>query len=670
MKTGIPPNFDACPSTEEWISAIRGRVDSDRWSVIERHLDCCPECEARIDTLTEPSDTFVRHLCQQPSTPDDEPAFRNLYSKLVESSAAFLTDEVETPAPPTSIQLPRKLGNYELLASLGHGANGSVFQARHIPLNRLVAIKLLREDQGFHPEHLQRFAQEIRAAGQLNHPHLVRFTDAGETNGQHFLVMEYVPGIDLSAVVRKQGPLRIADACEVVRQTAVGLVYLHDNGFIHRDVKPSNLLLTSKGEIKLLDLGLVQNSNAESDRARIQNKWAHGTADYMSPEQWTEFDRVDIRADLYSLGCTFFKLLTGLPPYRPLPPGFTTKCDAHRSAPVPILKLLRREIPDAVQRLVDRLLAKSPEDRFTSPQELLRQIRPLTRGADLWEVARLSGIEMQGRRAKHGIVNSGLSRREALLSSIAAVCAVAVGGTALYRKTHPTGTQWMGTDSAWRRLQVESPPVLLSLAPLQEGSWKQATEDELRICSVEPLLLNLGQPLLGTFRITVEIAQAVWKGNAGIFFKHAQRQQEGVQTHTYQTMEIVRDEDQRNATFRLLWSGQKVTTDGEKPTLHPRQLWADVPIESPLPGAVVPLQISLGMSGFPDVFWNGKPLPVDRWKLSFEGKQQTMLPSSRLRDRYLGRLGLIAWGEETIFSGAKLMYVGRNDAGIPRGAHQ
>ena len=218
-----PAASQTCPSPEEWRLALRGQVGTPRWTEIEEHLSSCTLCESCVDTLTESSDTLVRHLCQQPSTTADEPAFQSLYTTLLDSSA-LMTEGDELPLHfAETLPLPRQLGSYQLLEPLGHGANGTVFKACHVLLDRFVAVKLLRGETHVPSGQVQRFVQEIRTSGRLNHPHLVRATDAGETDGQHFLVMDYIPGIDISAVVRKLGPLTLADACEIVRQTTLGL---------------------------------------------------------------------------------------------------------------------------------------------------------------------------------------------------------------------------------------------------------------------------------------------------------------------------------------------------------------------------------------------------------------------------------------------------------------
>ncbi len=387
-----PPEIveTGCPTRDEWREALRGHTSHQRWLEIEAHFQACPSCEATVDALTELSDTCVRELCRGPSTADDEPVFQSLYSKLLTSSQ--LAIQVDNSIEVSPMPLPFRLGNYELLSPLGQGANGNVFHARHVPLDRDVVIKLLKPNQDFDPARVDRFIQEVRTVGQLDHPHIVRATDAGETDNQHFLVMEYVPGVDLSSVLAACSPLRVCDVCEIIRQSTLGLAYLHDNGFVHRDIKPSNLLLTASGQTKLMDLGLVHyvGNREVADGAHPQPP--HGTADYMSPEQWLDFDCVDYRSDLYSLGCTLHKLLTGTPPYRPLPAGFATRSAAHCAAPLPQLRAIRADVPDALQKIFERLVAKRPEDRCATAREVAEKLLPLTRGSNLGRLSRRSRI--------------------------------------------------------------------------------------------------------------------------------------------------------------------------------------------------------------------------------------------------------------------------------------
>ncbi len=193
---------------------------------------------------------------------------------------------------------------------------GTVYKARHRKLNKLAAIKILPAAMAQDPERVARFKREMKAIGQLDHTHIVRALDAGEAEGRHYLALEYVEGLDLSKVSDRAGRLSVADSCEIVRQVAVGLRAADEQGLIHRDIKPSNLMLTPKGHVKILDLGLAV---FETDRPQRGETTAYGqivgTPDYIAPEQINDAHSVDARADIYSLGCTLYKLLTGQAPF-------------------------------------------------------------------------------------------------------------------------------------------------------------------------------------------------------------------------------------------------------------------------------------------------------------------------------------------------------------------
>jgi serine/threonine protein kinase len=193
---------------------------------------------------------------------------------------------------------------------------GTVYRAVHTRLKKPFAIKVLHIDRTADPHAVARFQRELEAIGRLDHDNIGRATDAGEVGGLHFLVMELVDGIDLSRLIRHRGPLPIADACELARQAALGLQCAHERGLVHRDVKPSNLLLSAQGELKVLDLGLALLSHGRRASGELTaTGQVMGTADYMAPEQWEASHSVDIRAEVYSLGCTLHTLLTGRPPF-------------------------------------------------------------------------------------------------------------------------------------------------------------------------------------------------------------------------------------------------------------------------------------------------------------------------------------------------------------------
>jgi serine/threonine-protein kinase len=266
------------------------------------------------------------------------------------------------------------LGSYVLLERLGEGGMGTVFKARHTRLGRTVALKVIRTDRLKNPDARRRFEREIRAAALLEHPNVALTYDAGEVGGTHFFAMEYVPGTDLAKLVGRSGPLGVTAACDCIRQAALGLQHAFERGLVHRDVKPSNLVLTPGAVVKILDMGLARVRGAvEEDLGTMtQEGTVMGTPDYVAPEQTLDARSVDVRADLYSLGCTLYFLLTGQVPF----PGGTLgekllKHQLHQPVPV---EQLRPDVPPGVAAVVRRLMAKKPEDRFQTPAELVEAL--------------------------------------------------------------------------------------------------------------------------------------------------------------------------------------------------------------------------------------------------------------------------------------------------------
>lgn len=264
------------------------------------------------------------------------------------------------------------LGNYLLLERIGEGGMGTVFKARHRMIDRLVALKVLRKDRLTHPDASKRFEREIKAAAQLAHPNVVTAFDAGQIGDTHYFTMEYIQGIDLGKLSKEKGPLPITDACDYIRQAACGLAHAHEKGMVHRDIKPSNLLLCTKdGVVKILDLGLARLEDADAELPAnnlTREGRVVGTVDYLAPEQAINSHRVDIRADLYSLGCTLYQLLAGRVPFKR--GNALEKLARHRWEEPKALEKLRPEVPAPVIAVVRRLMAKKPEDRFQTPAEL------------------------------------------------------------------------------------------------------------------------------------------------------------------------------------------------------------------------------------------------------------------------------------------------------------
>jgi hypothetical protein len=270
------------------------------------------------------------------------------------------------------------LGKYRVLERIGHGGNGTVYLCEHQIVRSKVAIKVLPTNRAESPTALTRFYREARAAGALDHPNLVKARDVDQENGLHFLVMDFVNGANLQELVTRCGPLKPLRAAHYVAQAARGLEAAHAAGLVHRDVKPGNLLLDRHGVIRVSDLGLARFHCADDDplTLRYQEQWVLGTADYVAPEQALNSHEVDGRADIYSLGATFYFLLTGRPPF---PEGKTAKkLMAHQvREPVPV-RQLRPGVPAEMAAVVARMMAKRPEQRYQSPAEVVAALEAWT----------------------------------------------------------------------------------------------------------------------------------------------------------------------------------------------------------------------------------------------------------------------------------------------------
>ncbi len=366
-----------CPTEQELRDYIIGRLGERDLEPINQHVLACTTCENTITRLEQDSDTLVELLRKtdvpevmiDPKTDGRQPRG----NEDRKANKAFLPE------------LPKALGQYELLSILGHGGMGAVYLARHQSLDKKVAVKILPPLPSTNGEFVARFQREMRTAGKLDHPAIVRTTDAGEQEGFHFLVMEVIDGWNLSQIASLEGCLRVADACELIRQAAIGLAYAHEKGIVHRDIKPSNLMLDREKKVRILDFGLAQVGFWDSEYAEITTVGQlMGTLDYMAPEQAERGGAVDYRADLYSLGATLFRLLTGRPPLAPAPdlsPLEKLRLLATSKAP-----RLRSLIPSASQPLsevVDALLSRNPSQRPASAIHVAESLEPFCRDADL-----------------------------------------------------------------------------------------------------------------------------------------------------------------------------------------------------------------------------------------------------------------------------------------------
>ena len=277
------------------------------------------------------------------------------------------------------------LGSYVLAELLGEGGMGRIYLARNWKLNTPAAVKVIRAERAGDPAATERFLREVRALGAIRHPHMVHALDADVEGGRLYCAMEYVSGMDLARLLRDRGALPIEMACRYASQLADVLRHIGALGLVHRDVKPSNVLVTEDGsKVKLLDLGLARFDHPDWQSSRsdlTQVGMMIGTPDYVAPEQIRDSHGADIRSDLYALGCTLYHMLAGRPPFDGM--SAVDKLWHHQTTdPIPV-EDFRSDVPPVLSAIVRTLLAKKPRDRYQDPGEVVAALRPfLIHGQD------------------------------------------------------------------------------------------------------------------------------------------------------------------------------------------------------------------------------------------------------------------------------------------------
>jgi serine/threonine protein kinase len=277
----------------------------------------------------------------------------------------------------TQLRAGRKsftLGPYRIIDSLGKGTMGDVYMAEHSVMGRIVAIKVLPKRQSS-PAAIAQFTTEIRVQAQLDHKNLVRAYDAGAERNVHFLVMEYVPGTTLRRRVRRQGKLTMQMAAAFIAQAADGLAFAHRRGLTHRDVKPTNLLVTPEGQVKLSDMGLAGFFGEAPAPANTHRRSSARWADYLAPEQIAHPGTFSAAADVYALGCTLYYAVTGKVPF----PAETAeeKTAGHLHALPMHPRLLNAELSDEFVDLIGEMMAKDPRERTSGADEVSRRLHEL-----------------------------------------------------------------------------------------------------------------------------------------------------------------------------------------------------------------------------------------------------------------------------------------------------
>jgi len=330
------------------------------------------------------------------------------------------------------------LGKFKLLGLLGSGGMGSVYLAEHTLMRRKQAVKVLPKKRVSDTSYLERFRLEALATAALDHPSIVRLYDIDNEGDIHYLVMEYVAGRDLQAIVASEGPLSYLDAARCVAQAARGLQYAHDVHLIHRDVKPANLLVDEHGGIKILDLGLALYAReGEESLTLLHNENVLGTADYLAPEQALSSHDVDSRADIYSLGCTLYFLVTGRPPF---PQGtLAQRIAMHQTKMPPDIREFRPDCPLPLRNICVKMIQKDPDHRYRHMHEVADALENWVRTTETVSMTVHEELKVQPETARR------VARQEV---PVASPLGPSVGsGSDILRQASSRGGQQSGSDN-------------------------------------------------------------------------------------------------------------------------------------------------------------------------------------------------------------------------------
>ncbi len=334
-----------------------GNVDDAKAEAVLKHIDTCSACFDTVASLS--ADSFLGRVQDAHARPAMPPVI-----------------------PPELLNHPE----YEDVVELSRGGMGVVYVARQRLMKRHVALKIISPSLLDEPGATKRFLAEIWAAGTLDHPNIVKAYTAFQAGRLLVFVMEYVAGEDLGRLVKRLGPLPVPNACGYIQQATRGLQHAFEKGLVHRDIKPQNLMVTTRGiqphikhVVKILDFGLAKARTSGATRlGATRTGSVLGTPHYIAPEQIKDAARADIRADLYSLGCTLYFLLTGAPPFDGA--SEINLLDAHRREKPKSVKAIRPEVPGNLAGIIDRMLLKKPADRYQTPKEVGDALSPFFKG--------------------------------------------------------------------------------------------------------------------------------------------------------------------------------------------------------------------------------------------------------------------------------------------------
>lgn len=705
-----------CPSHEVLLAFSQGRLEEDASSDILQHIDTCETCEGVLETL-EDRDSLVHSIQAAYSSREvqDEselPAAEDLrqLQQRVDQIALPLGSGYE-PTDPGAVRPPqltvRQLGPYYLESLLGAGGMGAVYRAFHVNLKRTVALKLLPQERSSDPRFLRRFYAEMAAIGKLDHPHLVRAYDAGEASGYHFISMEFVDGKDLSAILRRIGPLTVPEACTIAVQVAEGLDYVQQHGLVHRDLKPSNLLLSTSGKVKIVDLGLAKLALEESSEGELTgSQQVVGTADYLAPEQIKPGRALDVRTDIYSLGATLYKLLAGSAPFSGKEHGtVAAKLVAHCSEKPDPVRSRRAAIPEEISAAIDRMLAKDPAERLQTPQEVIDTFSGYCGTSDLSRLiqaivkppddvdpdVRTATLDTDGGRSEETLTEPRPLTKApsqggvlALVIAVPLLIALAVGTRYVVNRDDPQQPIQPVAALPPRKTPAEqnptpgigqTPPVprtkhfcelqadeieslrwysLLDRDP-HRLIWPRRSEvsstaldqhrDQLYVQVSDTALLELGTVHTGNYVFSVDMYQGRWSGGIGVFFGFREDWDGETRYITYQALRFSHSQLGVRDRYFVSRTIEKLTF---KPGKYPSPFLntiASAEVEKPAP---TPQSLELTVRG-------NKLRSVRFGGVTLAELINPMGAKDLIPDDHIGPFGLFAELTEVSFRNARIM---------------
>lgn len=617
-----------CPPPAALARFRGGELGGAEFEAVAEHVGRCPRC---CDALSNLSDVFDEPLRREElRRRESSPAGLGSEYARMEALACRLDDT--DPNSDLSGDTRRLIGQYQLLSYLGRGGMGKVYRALHLKLKRQVALKCLPDSFRRDTERKARFLREMEAIGQLEHENIVRATDAGEHEGTLFLVMELVRGIDLRELLAARGPLEVADACQIARLVATALEYLELRKIVHRDVKPANVMLSFEGQVKLLDLGLARFSlDSTAHSAMTSTGQVVGTADYIAPEQVHGEDDIGPPADVYSLGCTLFQMLTGLPVFHGKKYESTMqKLKGHSDDPPPKPQALRPGIPEELSRFVGDLLTKDPAAR-PRPGAVVERLAPWCAGSNLGELARQGAAAAQTRWSggdgdadaptpspspppavagrRHSLGRTIVNRRTALgLAGLS--CSAA--GLAWYKGWPPFGRHQTVPDlqtPGWQSLLHEAPVRLVWPSTSRLFDHDREREEIAFSCNGFGLLA-WGAAGSDNYRARFRFAQSRWDSGLGVFFGYRTLDGAGERKAAFQVLELASfPSKDPSHSFRIERAKDTVVLGKAADVIPGSTTFTSAEIPTPKGGAHL-LEFEVKSGNLVEVLWEGIRLPA------------------------------------------------------------